>query len=114
LRSLAKIYLKVYWRCGLHGETDRVESFTVNSFSGWQRFGLGAAFMGVAMLGSSIVSEPQRSSTRIAQVTAIFSAGQAVGPLFSAYSYQHSGSYNGALLGLGIIHHRSRSPHVRG
>lgn len=89
-------------------------------------FGLGATFMGVAMLGTSIVRdlEPQRSSTRIAQVTAAFSVGQVLGPLYSAYAYQHSGSYNVALLvaagamvlaaaivAFGIIHYRYMSSH---
>jgi MFS family permease len=63
-------------------------------------FGLGATFMAVSMLTVGIVRdlEPQRSSTRIAQATAIFSVGQVLGPLFSAYTYQHTGSYNEALL----------------
>jgi predicted MFS family arabinose efflux permease len=63
-------------------------------------FGLGATFMAVSMLTIGIVRdlEPQHGSTRIAQATAIFGVGQVLGPLFSAYSYQQSGSYNDALL----------------
>ncbi len=63
-------------------------------------FGLGGSFMAISMLALGIVREldPARSSTRIAQATLIFSIGQVLGPLFTAYSYEHTRAYGNALL----------------
>jgi MFS family permease len=68
-------------------------------------FGLGASFMGISMLTLAIVRDldPARSSTRIAQATAVFSIGQVLGPLFTAYSYEHTGSYVQALLAAAAV-----------
>lgn len=63
-------------------------------------FGLGGSFMGISMLSVGIVRDldPARSSTRIALATAIFSIGQVLGPLFTAYSYGQTKAYEQALM----------------
>jgi predicted MFS family arabinose efflux permease len=68
-------------------------------------FGLGASFMGISMLCLAIVRDldPARSSTRIAQATAIFSVGQVLGPLFTAYSYEHTKGYVEALVVASLV-----------
>jgi predicted MFS family arabinose efflux permease len=68
-------------------------------------FGLGGSFMGISMLCLAIVRDldPARSSTRIAQATAIFSIGQVLGPLFTAYSYANTKTYAEALIVAALV-----------
>lgn len=63
-------------------------------------FGLGASFMAISMMSVGLVHEiePERANTRIAGVTVVFSIGQFIGPLFTAYSYARTHGYAQALL----------------
>lgn len=63
-------------------------------------FLFGATFMGITMLTMSLVRLmfPQASSTIIGYATAVYGAGQIIGPIVTGVLMAHTGSYDGALV----------------
>lgn len=56
--------------------------------------------MGITMLTMSLVRRmfPQASSTIIGYATAVYGAGQIIGPIVTGVLMAHTGSYDGALV----------------
>jgi MFS family permease len=65
----------------------------------------GATFMGITTLATTLGSRinPKNSSHIIGYLTAIYAAGQMIGPLLAGHLASASHNYNSALIGASIV-----------
>jgi predicted MFS family arabinose efflux permease len=65
----------------------------------------GATFMGITTLATTLASRitPKNSSRIIGYLTAIYAAGQMIGPLLAGHFASASHNYNSALIGAAIV-----------